>query len=44
MLGANDLAFLEQFVAAGGARSRTAAIRTAIALLRARSERSDRGG
>ncbi len=39
MLGADDLSFLERFVSAGGAGSRTAAIRTAIALLRARSER-----
>ncbi|MEU6410767.1 hypothetical protein [Microbispora sp. NPDC046933] len=39
MLGADDLSFLERFVSAGGARSRTAAIRTAIALLRAQSER-----
>jgi hypothetical protein len=39
MLGADDLFFLERFVTAGRARSRTAAIRTAIALLRAQSER-----
>lgn len=39
MLGADDLSFLERIVSAGGAGSRTAAIRTAIALLRARSER-----
>ncbi|GIH60933.1 hypothetical protein Msi02_17500 [Microbispora siamensis] len=39
MLGADDLSFLERFVSAGGARSRTAAIRTAIALLRTQSER-----
>ncbi|MEU7879693.1 hypothetical protein [Microbispora bryophytorum] len=39
MLGADDLSFLEWFVSTGEARSRTAAIRTAIALLRAQSER-----
>ncbi|WP_157099627.1 ribbon-helix-helix protein, CopG family [Microbispora sp. ATCC PTA-5024] len=38
MLGADDLAFLERFVAAEGAKSRAAAIRRAIALLRAQTE------
>ncbi|WP_372444832.1 ribbon-helix-helix protein, CopG family [Microbispora corallina] len=36
--GADDLAFLERFVAAEGAKSRAAAIRRAIALLRAQTE------
>ncbi|MEV4457707.1 hypothetical protein [Microbispora sp. NPDC049633] len=39
MVSAEDLAFLERFMAAEGAPSRSSAIRTAIALLRAQSER-----
>ncbi len=39
MVSADDLAFLERYVAAEEAPSRSSAIRTAIALLRARSER-----
>ncbi|WP_432931134.1 hypothetical protein ACQPZZ_10455 [Microbispora sp. CA-135349] len=39
MVTAEDLAFLERSMAAEGVPSRSSAVRTAIALLRARSER-----
>ncbi|MEU7939010.1 hypothetical protein [Microbispora bryophytorum] len=39
MVTADDLAFLERLMATQGAPSRSSVIRTAIALLRAQSER-----